>query len=145
VKLKKITEVGVAVKNIEQTTRLLVDLLGGSAGPITEVPLFGMRFRMVKLANIEFELMEPTDENGLIAKFIAARGESLHHVAFAVDDLAGKLDFLNGKGCKMINETPLELLGGKVSFVHPKAFAGVMLELIEYPAGYAFPDGELNH
>ena len=143
-KLKKITEVGIAVKDLEKTTRLMVDLLGGQAGEITEVPLFGMRFRMVKLANIEFELMEPTDENGLIARFIRDRGEGLHHVAFAVDDLAARLTFLKEQGCKMINETPLDLLGGKVGFVHPKAFSGVMFELIEYPRGYVFPDGDVN-
>jgi methylmalonyl-CoA/ethylmalonyl-CoA epimerase len=143
-KLKKVTEVGVAVKDLSQATKLFVDLLGGLAGPITDVPIFGMRFRMVKLANIEFELMEPTDKDGLIAKYIATRGEGLHHIAFAVDDLADDLTFLKAKGCKMINETPLELLGGKVGFVHPKAFSGVMLELIEYPEGYTFPGGEAN-
>ena len=143
-KLKKITEVGIAVKNMEATTRLFVDLLGGEAGEVTEVPLFGMRFRMVRLGNVDFELMEPTDENGLIAKFIGSHGEGLHHVAFAVDDLAGQLVFLKEKGCRLINETPLDILGGKVGFVHPKAFSGVMFELIEYPKEFVFPDGEAN-
>lgn len=143
-KLKKITEVGIAVRDLEASTKLFVDLLGGEAGDIMDVPLFGMRFRMVKLGNVDFELMEPTDENGLIARFIDSRGEGLHHVAFAVDDLAGRLAALKEQGCRLINETPLDLLGGKFAFVHPKAFSGVMFELIEYPKDYVFPDGEVN-
>jgi methylmalonyl-CoA/ethylmalonyl-CoA epimerase len=144
VKLKKITEVGIAVKDLERTTQLFVDLLGGEAGDIMDMPIFGMRLRMVKLANVDFEIMEPTDENGLIAKFISDRGEGLHHVAFAVDELAGRLGILKEQGCKLINETPLDILGGKVGFVHPKAFSGVMFELIEYPKDYEFPDGTIN-
>lgn len=142
--LKKITEVGIAVKDMEKTTQLFVNLLGGEAGNVIDVPLFGMRFRMVKLANIEFEIMEPTDEKGLIAKFIRDRGEGLHHLAFAVDDLADRLSFLKQQGCQLINESPLDILGGKVGFVHPKAFSGVMFELIQYPRGYEFPDGDIN-
>ncbi|MCX5851143.1 MAG: VOC family protein [Deltaproteobacteria bacterium] len=142
--LKKITEVGIAVKDMEKTTQLFVNLLGGEAGNVIDVPLFGMRFRMVKLANIEFEIMEPTDEKGLIAKFIRGRGEGLHHLAFAVDDLADRLSFLKQQGCQLINESPLDILGGKVGFVHPKAFSGVMFELIQYPRGYEFPDGDIN-
>lgn len=142
--LKKITEVGIAVKDMEKTTQLFVNLLGGEAGNVVDVPLFGMRFRMVKLANIEFEIMEPTDEKGLIAKFIRDRGEGLHHLAFAVDDLADRLSFLKQQGCQLINESPLDILGGKVGFVHPKAFSGVMFELIQYPRGYEFPDGDIN-
>jgi len=142
--LKKITEVGIAVKDLEKTTKLLVDLLGGKAGEIIDVGIYGMRFRMVRLGNVDFEIMEPTDDNGVIAKFIKRRGEGLHHVAFAVENLAETLIFLKEKECNLINEKPLGLLGGKVAFVHPSAFSGVMIELIEYPKGYVFPDGDIN-
>ena len=143
-KLNKITEVAIAVEDIALTTRLLVDLLGGEASEITRVPQFGMQYRMVKLGNVEFELMEPIDENGIIAKFIEERGEGLHHVAFAVDDLSETFNFLKEHGCKMVTEEPLELLGAKVLFTHPKFFSGVMFELIEYPKEWIFPDGEIN-
>jgi methylmalonyl-CoA epimerase len=131
--LKNITEVGVAVRDLEKTTRMLVDILGGEAGQVLDVPAFGMRFRMVRLGNVDLELMEPTDPDGMIAKFIQTKGEGLHHIAFAVDDIEESIMQLKEKGCKLVNEKPLEIFGGKVSFLHPKSFSGIAIELIEYP------------
>jgi methylmalonyl-CoA/ethylmalonyl-CoA epimerase len=131
--LKNITEVGVAVRDLEKTTRMLVDILGGEAGQVLDVPAFGMRFRMVRLGNVDLELMEPTDPDGMIAKFIQTKGEGLHHIAFAVDDIEESIMQLKEKGCKLVNEKPLEILGGKVVFLHPKSFSGIAIELIEYP------------
>ena len=131
--LKNITEVGVAVRDLEKTTRMLVDILGGEAGQVLDVPAFGMRFRMVRLGNVDLELMEPTDPDGMIAKFIQTKGEGLHHIAFAVDDIEESIMQLKEKGCKLVNEKPLEILGGKVCFLHPKSFSGIAIELIEYP------------
>jgi len=131
--LKNITEVGVAVRDLEKTTRMLVDILGGEAGQVLDVPAFGMRFRMVRLGNVDLELMEPTDSDGMIAKFIQTKGEGLHHIAFAVDDIEESIMQLKEKGCKLVNEKPLEIFGGKVVFLHPKSFSGIAIELIEYP------------
>ncbi|MGD1153634.1 MAG: VOC family protein [Syntrophales bacterium] len=131
--LKNITEVGVAVRDLEKTTQMLVDILGGEAGQVLDVPAFGMRFRMVRLGNVDLELMEPTDPDGMIAKFIQTKGEGLHHIAFAVDDIGESIMRLKEKGCKLVNEKPLEILGGKVVFLHPKSFSGIAIELIEYP------------
>jgi methylmalonyl-CoA/ethylmalonyl-CoA epimerase len=131
--LKNITEVGVAVRDLEKTTRMLVDILGGEAGQVLDVPAFGMRFRMVRLGNVDLELMEPTDPDGMIAKFIQTKGEGLHHIAFAVDDIEESIMQLKEKGCKLVNEKPLEIFGGKVCFLHPKSFSGIAIELIEYP------------
>jgi methylmalonyl-CoA epimerase len=131
--LKNITEVGVAVRDLEKTTQMLVDILGGEAGQVLDVPAFGMRFRMVRLGNVDLELMEPTDPDGMIAKFIQTKGEGLHHIAFAVDDIGESIRQLKEKGCKLVNEKPLEILGGKVCFLHPKSFSGIAIELIEYP------------
>ena len=131
--LKNITEVGVAVRDLEKTTRMLVDILGGEAGQVLDVPAFGMRFRMVRLGNVDLELMEPTDPDGMIAIFIQTKGEGLHHIAFAVDDIEESIMQLKEKGCKLVNEKPLEIFGGKVSFLHPKSFSGIAIELIEYP------------
>jgi len=133
IKLEKITEIGVAVRDLEKTTKLLVDVFDGQAGAIYDVPLFGMRFRMVKLGDIDFELMEPLSEDGIIAKHIHARGEGLHHIAFAVDNLEKQVEGLRAKGCKPVNEKPLEIFGAKVVFLHPKDFSGIAFELVEYP------------
>jgi len=134
--LKEITEVGVAVKDLEKTTQIFVDVLGGEAGEVFDVPLFGMRFRMVRLGNVDFELMEPTDDEGMIARFIRTKGEGIHHVAFSVDDLSEEMTRVKDKGGQLINDEPLEIFGGKLSFLHPKLFSGVAIELVEYPQGW---------
>lgn len=137
--MKQITEVGVAVKNLEKATNILVDLLGAEAGEIITVKRYGMRYRMCRLGNVDIELMEPLDDRGVIAKFIKSRGEGLHHVAFAVDNLEKHLARLKEKGAELIDEEPKELHGGRYAFLHPSSFMGVMFELIEYPEGYQLP------
>lgn len=138
--MKQITEIGVAVKDLEKATRVFVDLLGAEAGEIITVKRYGMRYRMCRLGNVDFELMEPLDDEGVIARFIQARGQGLHHVAFAVDDLEERLAHLKGNGAKLIDEEPKELHGGRYAFVHPSSFMGVMFELIEYPQGFELPE-----
>lgn len=137
--MKQITEIGVAVKDLEKATRLFVDLLGAEAGEVITVDRYQMRYRMCRLGNVDFELMEPTGDKGVIADFIKARGQGLHHVAFAVEDLEARLASLKEMGVGLINEEPQELHGGKFAFVHPSSFAGVMFELIEYPDGFELP------
>ena len=137
-KLKRITEVGVAVKDLEKATSLFVDLLGAEAGEIITVNRYQMRYRMCRMGKVDFELMGPLDDEGVIADFIKARGEGLHHVAFAVDNLEQSLAFLHEKGVKLIDKKPQTLHGAKYAFVHPISFLGVMFELIEYPEGLEF-------
>ena len=74
-----------------------------------------------------------------VSDFIKARGQGLHHVAFAVEDLEARLASLKEMDVGLINEEPQELHGGKFAFVHPSSFAGVMFELIEYPDGFELP------
>ena len=136
----KITEVGVAVKDIDKASRLFVDFLGAKAGKIKTVERYQMRYRMCKLGDVDFELMDPIGDGGTIANFLKVRPEGLHHVAFAVDNLEEWLSFLKEKGVRLIDEEPQDLLGAKVAFVHPSSFNGVMFELIEYP-----DDGILNY
>lgn len=137
--MKQITEVGVAVKDLEKATRLFVDLLGAEAGEIITVERYQMRYRMCRVGNVDFELMEPLGEEGVIARFIRARGEGLHHVGFAVENLLDHLAALKEQGVPLIDEEPQELLGGTYAFVHPSAFSGVMFELIQYPEGSDLP------
>jgi len=135
VKLHKITEIGVAVKDLEKATKLFVDFLGAEAGEIITVE----RYRMCRLGNVDFELMEPLSDDGVIARFIKGKGEGFHHIAFAVDDLEQTLSFLKEKGVGLIDETPQQLHGGKYLFVHPSSFLGMMFELIEYAEDAQLP------
>ncbi len=134
--LKQITEIGVAVRDLEKTTRILKEAFRGQAGAVYDVPLFGMRFRMVRVGGIDIELMEPTSEKGIIAKFLDARGEGMHHVAFAVENLEAQVEEMKNAGYTLVNEKPLEIFGAKVTFLHPRDFSGLAIELVEYPADW---------
>ena len=107
--IERITEVGIAVADLEQATRLLVDLLGATAEPVRVVERYQMRYRMCRLGKVDFELMEPLGDRGVIADFLRKRGPGLHHVAFAVKDIEGGASALASKGVRFVEEAPFAL------------------------------------
>lgn len=150
--IKRITEIGVAVRDLEQATRLLVDLLGADAGDIVEVPRYSMRFRMCRVGKIDFELMAPTGDTGVIADFLAKKGEGLHHIAFAVDDIEDTMGSLGKKGVQFVDGAPIrdqldvvDYAGRAFSddiqftFTYPASILGILFEFIQYPEGYQTP------
>ncbi len=150
--IRRITEVGVAVRDLEAATRLLVDLLGATPGPEQVVERYAMRFRMCRLGKVDFELMAPLAGEGVIADFLRRHGEGVHHVAFAVDDVADTMRTLEEQGVRFVDGEPLEgvleledFAGRRFrdrirfTFAHPKSLLGVLFEFIEYPEGYETP------
>jgi methylmalonyl-CoA/ethylmalonyl-CoA epimerase len=150
VDISRITEIGVAVPDLDEATQLLVELLGADAGEVHEVERYAMRYRMCRVGKVDFELMEPTGESGVIADFLRKRGPGLHHVAFAVDNVGAGMAALGARGVRFVEELPVELrLAGqdfagrcfdgevKLTFAHPRSMLGVLFEFIEYPPGYA--------
>jgi methylmalonyl-CoA epimerase len=151
--VRRITEVGVAVRDLDAATSLLVDLLGGEAGPLVEVERYTMRFRMVRVGKVDFELMEPTAPSGVIHDFLQRRGEGLHHIAFAVDDLDDTMATLRAKQVAwvdpepMANRMPATDYAGRTfadseirfAFTQPKSILGILFEFIQYPEGYQTP------
>ena len=149
--IKRITEVGVVVKNLEKATAVFVELLGAQAGEIITVKRYQMRYRMCRLGQVDFELMEPLDDKGLIANYLKNKGEGLHHIAFGVDDLTDGFNSLKKKGVKFVDSEIQEMSGesidmqgnsikgvSKLAFAHPAFFNGVLLEFIEYPKKFKF-------
>lgn len=150
--IRRITEIGVAVRDLEQATALFVDLFGATAGAALDVPEYGMRYRMCRLGKIDFELMAPTADDGVIADFLRRRGEGLHHIAFAVDDIADTLATLKRKAVRFVDEAPLRkalpavdfagrAFDGELQFAfsHPRSVLGILFEFIQYPEGYQTP------
>lgn len=150
--IRRITEVGVAVKDLEKATALMVELLGAKPGPIVDMPLYNMRYRMCRVGKVDFELMQPVGGKGVIAKFLETRGEGLHHVAFAVDDLAAGMKELMEKGVSFVSEGPLAGHGNSIdyagreasgltqfTFSVPSSILGILFEFIQYPEGYETP------
>jgi methylmalonyl-CoA/ethylmalonyl-CoA epimerase len=129
--IKRILEIGVAVNDIKTTGSKLHDILGAQAGMIIKDDGYGMVAQMFRVGNIEFELMEPAHQNGIIAKFLKSQGEGLHHVAFEVGDIVKNIEWIKQKNIRLINETPISIYGCKAIFLHPEPFGGVLIELIE--------------
>ena len=147
--IQRITEVGVAVHDLEAATALFVELFGATASDVYTVDRYQMRYRMCRVGKVDFELMEPTGESGVIADFLNKRGQGLHHIAFAVDDIAAGMDSLRKKGVSFVDEAPVPVyLEGedfagrsfsgdvKLAFSYPRSILGILFEFLEYPAGY---------
>ncbi len=150
--VRRITEVGIAVRDLEAAAGLLTELFAASVGPVVEVPRYAMRFRMCRIGKVDFEVMEPIDGRGVIAEFLERRGEGLHHVAFAVDDLDGTMNTLGRKGVRFVDDAPIRLhMDGvdyagrefsdeiQFAFSHPTSVLGILFEFIQYPQGYQTP------
>ncbi|NJE48199.1 methylmalonyl-CoA epimerase [Thermococcus sp. 9N3] len=128
---KKIDHVGIAVKNLEEAIKVW-EGLGLKVEEIEEVPDQKVRTAIIHIGESRIELLEPTAEDSPIAKFIAKRGEGIHHIALGVTDIEEHLKELKEKGYRLIDEEPRIGAGGaKIAFVHPKAVTGVLLELCE--------------
>ncbi len=128
---RKIDHVGIAVKNLDEAIKVW-EGLGLKVEEIEEVPDQKVRTAIIHVGESRIELLEPTAEDSPIAKFIAKRGEGIHHIALGVDDIEAHLEELKEKGYRLIDEKPRIGAGGaKIAFVHPKAVTGVLLELCQ--------------
>ncbi|WP_297522729.1 methylmalonyl-CoA epimerase [Thermococcus sp.] len=128
---RKIDHVGIAVRNLEEAVKVW-EGLGLKVDEIEEVPDQKVRTAIIHIGESRIELLEPTAEDSPIAKFIAKRGEGIHHIALGVDNIEEHLKELKDKGYRLIDEKPRIGAGGaKIAFVHPKAVTGVLLELCQ--------------
>jgi len=130
--LKKIEHLGIAVKNLEVSKLLFEKLLGAAPYKEEEVASEGVRTSFFKNGPNKIELLEATTEDGPIAKFLAKKGEGIHHVAFEVEDIVAEIARLKSEGFIILNETPKKGADNKlVAFVHPKTSNGVLVELCQ--------------
>lgn len=129
--ITRIDHIGIAVKSIEDALKLYTDALGLEVKDIEIVEAQKVRTAIIPVGESKIELLESTDPEGVIARYIEKRGEGLHHLALAVSDIEQALDDLQSKEVPLIDEKPR---GGvedsRIAFLHPKA-AGVLIELVE--------------
>ncbi len=126
-----IDHLGIAVKSLAQSKQFY-EKLGIKVMPEETVAQEKVRLAMVPLGESRIELLEPTSDDSPIAKFLAKRGEGLHHVSLRVDDLASAVENLKKSGVRLINEQIQVGAGGHLYvFVHPSSAGGVLLELCE--------------
>lgn len=131
VKVKKINHVAIVVKNIDSALEFWQDYLGLTLDHIEDVPSQASKVAFLPVGEGEVELVEPTDPESGLAKYLEKRGEGMHHLCIEVDDIAGMLLRLSDKGVKLINQEPLDLPGRRMAFIHPKSTNGVLVELYQ--------------
>jgi len=130
--MHKIEHLGVAVKSLEASNLLFEKLLGTAHYKIEEVASEGVRTSFFKSGPNKIELLEATNEDSPIAKFLEKKGEGIHHVAFAVDDIEAEMERLKKEGFTLLNESPKKGADNKlVAFVHPKTANGILIELCQ--------------
>jgi len=119
--MNKIEHIGIAVKNLEESNALFRKLFGKAHYKIEEVLSEGVNTSFFKVGDNKVELLEATREDSAIAKFIEKRGEGIHHIAFAVDDIEAEMKRLADEGFRLLNDTPKRGADNKlVCFIHPK-------------------------
>lgn len=131
-KIRHIDHIGIAVKDMDQAKRFYEEILGLRLFGVEEVTDQKVKVAFFPITDSEIELLESTEPDGPVARFIEARGEGIQHIAFRVENLEEALEELKAKGVKLIDERPRKGAGGaKIAFIHPKETNGVLVELCE--------------
>lgn len=129
---EKLDHIGIAVENLEQSMAFYKDVLGLELHGTETVEEQKVKVAFFPVGDTEIELLESTDPEGPIAKFIAAKGQGVQHLAFRVRDIEKVLADLKARGVRLIDEKPRYGAGGaKIAFLHPKATNGVLVELCQ--------------
>tara|TARA_Y100000758_G_scaffold168811_1_gene119967 strand:- start:187 stop:606 length:420 start_codon:yes stop_codon:yes gene_type:complete len=126
-----IDHVGVAVKNIDTALAFFKKVFDVPDADIELMEGQGVRACLIEVGQTRLELLEPTGPESGVGRFIERRGEGLHHLAFNVTDISGKLQTLQTLGVDLIDQTPREGLSGTIAFVHPRSVFGILTELVE--------------
>ena len=132
--LTHIEHIGIAVKNLDESIKFYEEILGLKCYAVEEVADQKVKTAFFQIGQTKIELLESTDPEGPIGKFIEKRGEGMHHIAFASKGLESSLNILKEKGIKLIDEKPRKGAEGlNIAFLHPKSTFGVLTELCEKP------------
>lgn len=129
-KVKKINHIGVAVANLDEVKSLYTEMIGL---PLAHEELLGeLKIAFVPIGETNIELVQSTDPDGVMAKYVEKKGEGIHHIALEVEDIDAAVEELLAKGMKMIDQKPRPgAHGATIAFLHPKATHGVMIELVK--------------
>ena len=133
--LSHIEHIGIAVKSLEDAIPYYEEKLGLKCYAIEEVADQKVKTAFFKIGQTKIELLESTSPDGTIAKFIEKKGEGVHHIAFATNNLHEALNDIADKGVQLIDKAPRKGAEGlNIAFLHPKSTLGVLTELCEDPS-----------
>jgi len=134
--LERIDHVAVAVDGeaLDRARAVLEDVLGADE-PIEEVVEDqGVRTLVYRIGDAKVELLEPTDDDGPVARFLEREGPGLHHLALEVDDVGSAIEHLDEEGLTLLDEDPREgVEGSEIAFLHPRDTFGTLLEVVAFP------------
>lgn len=129
----KIDHIGVAVRSIEEALPFYTEVMGLKLIGIEEVPDQKLRVAFLSVGESKVELLESTDPESTICKFVETKGPGIHHLAFGVHDVARALEEAKAKGVRVIDDHPRTGAGGStIAFLHPKSAGGVLVELCQH-------------
>ena len=132
--LTHIEHIGIAVKNLDESIKFWEEKLGLKCYAVEEVKDQGVKTAFFMIGQTKIELLESTDPEGPIGKFIEKKGEGIHHLAFASNNVAADLAELESKEIQLIDKAPRQGAEGlSIAFLHPKSTFGVLTELCEHP------------
>ena len=139
--VRRIHHVGIVVKRLADAYPFYRDTLGLPVVKEAEIADHGVRAALLAAGDSEIELIEPVDRDNGVGRFLARRGEGLHHVCFDVADVAASLRDLSARQVALLDAAPRPGLAGRIAFLHPKACAGVLVELATPEATEREPSG----
>lgn len=130
--MQKVEHIGIAVQSLAVSVPLFEKLLNSSCYKTEVVEREKVSTAFFKTGDTKIELLQSTDEQGVIARFIEKKGEGVHHIAFGVEDIVAEMERLKNEGFVLLNETPQPGADNKlVCFLHPKNTNGVLIELCQ--------------
>ena len=130
--MDKIEHIGIAVKNLEQSNKIFSSLFNKENYKLEEVLSEGVRTSFFQIGPNKIELLEASNPNSAIAKFIDKKGEGIHHIAFSVENITEEIERLRKLGFHILSDKPKKGADNKlVAFVHPKTANGVLIELCQ--------------
>jgi len=129
----KIDHIAIAVNDVEQAAKQYQNALGVEKIIYETVESEGVKLAIIKLENGRIELMQPTRDDSPIKKFLEKKGEGLHHMALATDDIESEYQRMEGCGIQFLGKIRPGSEGTKITFIHPKSLSGVLTELCSHP------------
>ncbi len=130
--LTRIDHIGIAVQNIQEALTFYQDALGVKLERVESEEGGRTDVAFLPVGGSDVELVEPKDTDSGLAKYLAKRGEGIHHICFEVDDITEALARLKAHGAQLIDETPrMNARGQQYAFIHPKSAHGVLIELYQ--------------
>jgi len=135
--LKKINHIAIAVSDIEESAKFYQNVLGLSLSDVEVVPAQKTRAGFFRIGEMNIELVQPSEPDSPLVKFLETKGQGIHHICFEVDDVEAEVNAFLEKGATMVDQKPRPgAHQTKVAFIHPKSSSGVLIELCELPKNH---------